>query len=206
MLSCSLRELWQSIPAPRPTSQRSGRTSAALFLCTAAPTSSAPASLCHSLNCPHNWKRQEDGDQSMPIQTPTRARTTRVEGWTPNTLLFLLFCSPSSNGLYKLVAGSCYFSVRFFPPLFFLWCLLQSIPVRLAKRKYNTITSTSTPIDLGRCLCSWTHFFFFFFYSHGILHCKMCATWCSISWKPLKHVPQIHRREDDTDRAGYRVD
>lgn len=28
-----------------------------------------------------------------------------------------LFCSPWSNGLHKLVAGSCYFSVRFFSPL-----------------------------------------------------------------------------------------
>lgn len=78
-------------------------------------------------------------------------------------LLLLCFVPPQATAYISLWLDLVTFQLGFFPPLFLLWCMLQSIPVRLTKRKFNTITSTSTPTDLGQYLCSWTHFFLFFF-------------------------------------------
>lgn len=58
---------------------------------------------------------------------------------------------------------------------------------------------------------SFSFFLRFFFchlkfqnvYLHGILHCEMSVTRRPISWLPLKHIPQVHRGEDDIDRAGH---
>lgn len=74
-------ELWQSIPAPRPTSHDWGRTSTALCQRTAARSSNAPACLCCRVHCGHSCGEQEGGDQSVTRQPPQFGwyKTTRVE-------------------------------------------------------------------------------------------------------------------------------